>query len=120
MALDDALADWFGTYAPDLKDKSQTWAERWTEQRAGYTNTLTFLGGPMNAGTISIKTNTERGRPVYIDPKTLKPCKHRYGPRVTEAASGWFIYPKCSKCDHEGSPGDKGVSLAKLVKQLGR
>jgi len=58
--------------------------------------------------------------PVYIDPKTLKPCKHCWVPNITETCTGWDINAKCRKCDIMGNPGDKGVSLRKLVKQLGR
>lgn len=57
---------------------------------------------------------------TYIDPKTLKPCKHKWAPEITEATNGWMVTPECRKCGITGSPSDKGVSLAKLVEQMGR
>ena len=56
---------------------------------------------------------------VYIDPRTLKPCKHRWTPDIAEGTASWTITPRCAKCGKIGSPADKGVNLARLVKQLG-
>lgn len=57
---------------------------------------------------------------TYIDPKTLKPCKHKWEPAISASASGWSITPKCAKCGKTGKTTDKGVSLSKLVAQMGR
>jgi hypothetical protein len=68
---------------------------------------------------ISGNTWIDGGSDMYIDPKTLKPCKHRWVPKVTLVSDGWTIVPECAKCDLVGRPDYKGVSLRKLVKQLG-
>ena len=65
-----------------------------------------------NSSSISIGSTA-----MFIDPKTLKPCKHRWEPEVEEGCAGWTITPKCRKCGITGSPED--ASLRKLVKQLG-
>ncbi len=58
-------------------------------------------------------------KPMFIDPKTLKPCKHRWELEITEGADSWTLTPKCPRCGITGSPGDKGVNLRKLIKRLG-
>ena len=69
-----------------------------------------------------------KGDAMYIDPKTLKPCKHKWVPFITDMNNnqtdplaqkpGWILRAKCSKCGEDSKRGDN-VSLRKLVKQLG-
>jgi len=56
---------------------------------------------------------------MFIDPKTLKPCKHRWSPAIEDSVGSWTLTAVCSRCGITGRPGDKGVSLRKLIKRLG-
>ncbi len=82
------------------------------------------------AGTIELNitsnpaftwTSQPGGTSVFIDPKTLKKCKHRWEPRINmrDDQDCWTIRPECRRCGITGSPSDKGVNLRKLIKRLG-
>ncbi len=56
---------------------------------------------------------------MFIDPKTLKPCKHRWELEITEGTSHWTLSAKCKRCDITGMPDVESVNFRKLIKRLG-
>ncbi len=61
---------------------------------------------------------TMTGAPMatFIDPKTLKKCKHRWEPLFAAHKTGWTVDARCRRCREMGTPDD--VSLGKLLGKL--